>query len=207
MSSNPASAMPPNPPTATVDLAALAAAVVRDSEGDKSELGKLWTNQKAVLVFLSALHEAALTAAARARTTQVAASLKALRLRGAEVYLIVPSESDYLERFEEEMKPGCVMYADPDRKAFRAAGMKRPSETGEKAKGLLGGLKSLLGSNGTQIMKDAELGGVVAILPPGRVAFARAAEDLSTPLPLSEVEDALKSAGWSHLAVKTEEPE
>jgi hypothetical protein len=78
---------------------------------------------------------------------------------------------------------------------------------GEKAKGLLGGLKNLLGSNGTQIMKDAELGGVVAILPPGRVAFARAAEDLSSPLPLSEVEDALKSAGWSHLAVKTEEPE
>ncbi|MBI3831446.1 MAG: hypothetical protein HY291_18145 [Planctomycetes bacterium] len=208
MSSEPAHAPPSNPPpAASVDLAALSKAEVRDSEGDKSELGKLWTNQKAVLIFLSALHEAALAAAARARTSQAAAHLKGLRLRGAEVYLIVPSESVYLEPFEEELRPGCVMYADPERRAFRAAGMRRVSETGEQAKGLLGGLRSLLGTNGTQIMKDAELGGVVALLPPGRVAFARAAADLSAPLPLSEVEEALKSAGWSHLAVKTEEPE
>jgi len=49
------------------------------------------------------------------------------------------------------------------------------------------------------VAQGVELGGLLVVLPPGRVLFAYAAKDLDTPLPFEAADNALKNAGWSHL--------
>ena len=183
----------PTPPP--VDLAALAAVEVLDCEDDPIAVGDLWLNQKVVLVFLPFLN----TPAAGKRAAQVKAQLQSLRSLGAEVYLIGPDDSANAEKLEEALQPGCELFFDPKRRAFRSAGLRQEDPSSKKSSRILKSIKNLLGVNSADLQRGVEYGGVLVLQPQGHLAFAWAATDLEAPLPMQAAEDALKNAGWSHL--------
>ena len=103
--------MPDNTPLSPqAQLNTLASLSVVDSEGDARVLGTLWANQKAVLVFLPPLR----SKSAKDRAAEAAAYLKALRSRGAEVYLIGPSFPGTAGQFEDAQPTGCELYVDTE---------------------------------------------------------------------------------------------
>ncbi|MBE7467471.1 MAG: redoxin domain-containing protein [Planctomycetes bacterium] len=179
-----------------VNLSALAEACVQDAEEDPVPLGDLWANQRAVFVFLPPLR----SKAARMRLALVSEHLKPFRSLGAEVYLIGPNRPDQADRFEDAQKPDCELYVDPERHAYRAAGLLKEDRKASQSSGILRSLAALLGASFEDVKEGVEYGGLVVIVPPGRVVFAHAAHAVDEPLPIKQAHEALKNSGWSHLA-------
>ena len=142
----------PHPADAQVNLKALAALSVFDSEGDPIALGSLWQNQRAVLAFLPPLT----SLAAEARAKQVGEHLQALRGRGAEVFLLGPSLVMGAVQFEARVAPRCEIYVDPERLIYRAAGLSKAEKPKTKTTLFMRSMKNLLGVSSEDIREGIE---------------------------------------------------
>jgi peroxiredoxin len=181
----------PDPlPEPDIDLQALASVKVVDPEGDNLELGELWSNQRVVLIFLRHFE----SESAQRQAAEAGQGLKAIRSLGAELYLIGNGTPESAEHFEDEHVSECQLYTDPTGESYRIAGFRREKKTvvGE----LLHGLKPK--DPGGDVR---QLGGTMAVVPPGRVLYVYRSKDADDLPPLSEARGALAQAGWSHLAI------
>ncbi|MCZ7649256.1 MAG: redoxin domain-containing protein [Planctomycetota bacterium] len=176
------------------DVATLADLEVFDPDGDEIRLGDLWNGQRVVLVFVPQFG----SAGAREHAGLVKEKLTDIRRLGAEVYLIGNGPTEALLAYETELKPGCEVYADSELKAYAAAGMLRKAGSNWALKAMGQRVRSVLqGAQGDLW----QLGGVLAIAPPGRAVFHKPCQTPAEAPDLESARLALKNSGWSHLSI------
>ncbi len=157
----------------TLDVIALANAVVSDSTGNRLKVGMLWAKQSVILVFLR--HYACI--ACRAHAEQVWGERDRYERTGAKLIFIGNGSPDYIERFRSDLKLNpAVVLTDPSLETFRAAGFKRgffrvvnPQSAVNAAKLAMRGHKQAAYSQ--EAGTHWQLGGVVAVNTKGKVLY------------------------------------
>lgn len=99
----------------------LAKLTVLDETGEAIEVGSLWRDKTAVLVFVrhfGCIH-------CRAHVVELQRHAAAIRATGAEIHVIGSGTPNFIEGFREETRWEGPVYSDPTLAAYQAAELKR----------------------------------------------------------------------------------
>jgi hypothetical protein len=147
----------------------LARMTVLDADGRKVELGTLWRDRPAVLVFVrhfGCVHS-------RAHVIQLHRDIERLHGTGAEVYVIGNGAPHYFEGFRELTGWRGPIYTDPSLAIYRAAGLRRGITKNFHPR-TYGPTLRAWGSGGRQGCTQGDQwqqGGLLVILPGGEVRW------------------------------------
>jgi len=124
--------------------------------------------------------------------------VKRIREAGAELVLIGMGEARYARAFREEFDLGCPVLVDPNRAAYRALGLRRgigrtlalPSVWAARVKA------SRQGFSQKGVKGDPwQLGGVLVVVPGGRVIYRYLSQTSADHPPVPEILSAVEAAG------------
>jgi hypothetical protein len=130
----------------------------------------------------------------REQAVQLHREREQIHQRGAELVMIGNGHRDFARGFRDEFEITTPLYVDTKRRSYQALGMKRgglaatlkPSVLGHGARALKGGFRQ------GAIQGDAwQLGGVVVVLPGGKVAYRHLSDAAGDHPPTAEVLAAL----------------
>jgi len=133
----------------------------------------------------------------REQAVQLHRERQQIHERGAELILIGSGNRDFARGFRDEFEITTPLYVDTERRSYQALGMKRG--------GLAATLKPSVMRHGVRALKagfrqgaiqgDAwQLGGVVVVLPGGRVAYRRLSDAAGDHPAIADVIAALPAA-------------
>ena len=168
--------------------------VVQDERGAELQLGDLWRDQPAVLVFLR--HYGCVFC--RAHAVQLHRARDGFEAAGARLAVIGQGTPQQAEEFRRVQSIALPVYSDPERRSYDAAGAKVATLTElvnprTVARGIGHTVTSRLrqGSiavhQGRLVDNPAQLGGVLVIAPDDSVRYAHMSEDASDNAPVDEV--------------------
>jgi hypothetical protein len=129
---------------------------------------------------------------------QVHRERKSIQRAGAELVLVGMGELRYAQAFQRELDLSCPILVDPSRVAYKALSMKRgvgrtvamPSVWAARLRASREGFRQ------RGIKGDPwQLGGVLVVLPGGRVAYRYLSDTSADHPPVTEVLSALEDAG------------
>lgn len=105
--------------------------------------------------------------------------LDEIHAAGAELVFIGNGSVAFAKQFAAREVPGCRVYTDPSRTAYRALGLRRSVAGTLSPRSLAAGLRSTLkGYVQTSVQGDGfQLGGLFAVRPGGEIAFAQVNRD------------------------------
>lgn len=124
--------------------------------------------------------------------------VKRIRQAGAELALIGMGEVRYARAFREEFDLGCPVLVDPNRAAYRALGLRRgigrtlalPSVWAARVQA------SRQGFSQEGVKGDPwQLGGVLVVVPGGRVIYRHLSRTSADHPPVGEILSAVEAAG------------
>jgi len=117
--------------------------------------------------------------------------------RGAELVIVGNGNRQFARAFRDELGLETPLYVDTDKVAYRALRMKRGLTRVLRPAVVANGLRAMLsGSRQRRIQGDPlQLGGVLVVLPGGRVAYRYLSNEAGDHPPLSEVLAALPDPG------------
>jgi hypothetical protein len=163
-----------------VDSARLGRCLVKDENGDELRLSTLWKEKAAIIVFLR--HFACI--ACRAHAAQVWSEREKYELGGAKLAFVGNGSADYILRFKTDLGiKDATIYTDPVLRSFTAAGFKRGFFVSHGPKSVKNGIK-LMSEGHSQKLPGAgagdlwQLGGLLVVLPDGRVTYQFISEAL-----------------------------
>lgn len=158
----------------TVRADDLARMTVLDAASKPVELGTLWRDRTAVLVFVrhfGCIH-------CREHVVQLARAREELRAAGAEMIVIGNGTPSFIEGFRAQTRYLGPVFTDPSLAVYKAAELKRgvtrtldPRSLGKAFKALAGGQRQ-----GLQQGDQWQQGGVVVIAPDGAIKYHHASE-------------------------------
>jgi peroxiredoxin len=174
--------MPSGSLTPALDIAAIADLAVFDACGLRYRLGESWAERPAVLVFLR--HFGCVTC--REQVTELRPSIERIHELGAELVLVGNGSPEAAGALREEFQLSVPVYADPQRRSYRALGLQRSlfsTIRWRAVRNVIAALRRGVSQRGLQ--GDAwQQGGCVIVLPDGSVPFyfaSRAAGDHPSP--------------------------
>jgi len=148
--------------------------------GDKIYASSLWQSQSVVLVFLR--HFGCI--ACRAQISQIMNNKQQLEKNGAKIIFIGNGSPSMIKIFKEDLKiPNALIFTDPSLEIFDACGFNRGIKHLVNIKTIVEGFKMHKEgfSQGEQKRDNGshlQLGGIIAIKPPGVVTYHFASEYL-----------------------------
>ena len=152
----------------------LATLTVLDADGRTIELGSLWRDHTAVLVFLrhfGCIH-------CRDHVVQLDKQLAQFRAKGAELYVIGNGSPSFIAGLREQTGWTGPIYTDPSLAAYQAAQLKRgvlrtldPRGYGKALRAMVGGQRQ-----GRTQGDQWQQGGVLVVAPDGTVLYQQASE-------------------------------
>jgi peroxiredoxin len=158
----------------TVRADDLAGRTVLDANGARVELGSLWRERTAVLVFVrhfGCIH-------CREHVVQLHRSIAAIHAAGAEMIVIGSGSPSFIEGFREHTHYDGPLYTDPSLDVFKEAELKRsvartldPRSLGKAFKAIAGGQRQ-----GRTQGDQWQQGGVLVVAPDGAVKYHHASE-------------------------------
>lgn len=167
-------------PQSMVDILALKRILIMNEFGDKIVASSLWKSQSVVLVFLR--HFGCI--ACRAQVDQILKNRAVLEKNGTKIIFVGNGSPNMIESFKEDLKlKDAVVFTDPTLEIFDACGFNRGLKYLVNAKTLLQGIK-LYNEGYTQGEQKKEngshiqMGGIIAVKPPGIVTYHFASEYL-----------------------------
>ena len=167
-------------PQSMVDVLALKRILILNEAGDKVYVSSLWNSQSVVLVFLR--HFGCI--ACRAQIDQIMKNKTMLEKNGAKIIFIGNGPSAMIKAFKEDLKiPHALIFTDPSLEVFDACGFNRGLKYLVNAKTVMEGLK-LYNEGYTQGIptkatgSNLQMGGIIAMKPPGIVTYHFASEYL-----------------------------
>ena len=173
-----------------MDLAKLA---VLDADGRSVQLGSLWAERTAVLVFVrhfGCIH-------CRDHVTQLLDAVAEIRAAGAEPYIIGNGSPSFIEGFREQTKWTGPIYTDPSLAAYRAAELERgvvktlePRSLGAAVRALAQGKRQ-----GRQQGDQWQQGGVLVIAPSGVIRWRHASGRPGDNASAAQIVAALRDSG------------
>ncbi len=152
----------------------LARLPVLDETGKSHELGSLWKDHTAVLVFLrhfGCIH-------CRDHVVHLHARLDAIEGKGARMAVIGNGSPSFIAGFREETLYDGPVYTDPTLAAYRAAELKRSVAATLDPRSLFGAAKAL--ANGIRQGRTQgdqwQQGGVLVVAPSGEIRWQHASD-------------------------------
>jgi prostamide/prostaglandin F2alpha synthase len=150
----------------------LAKLKILDANDRAIELGSLWRDRTAVLVFLrhfGCLH-------CREHVAQLLAEVEAVRAAGAELYVIGNGSPSFIAGFREQTGWTGPVYTDPSLAVYRAAQLKRSVGSTLDPRSLTDAWKALRhGSRQGRTQGDQwQQGGTLVVAPSGAVRWHHA---------------------------------
>lgn len=169
----------------------LAACTVLDTEGRSLRLGDEWRARPAVVVWLrhfGCLLCREMAADFRARQAEIAAL-------GARLVFVGNGEARWARDFAEKDCRGCRILTDPGLTSYRAIGARRGWSTTLGPRSLAAGWRAFRrGFRQTALRGVADQqGGVLAVLPGDRIAYAYVSGSAGDHPPVDAVLDALRA--------------
>lgn len=145
---------------------------VQDAGGADVEVGSLWRDRAAVIVFVrhfGCIH-------CRSHIVDIQKDLAAIRARNAEVYVIGSGTPNFIEGFREETKWDGAIYSDPSLATYRAAELKRGVASTLDPRSLGKALSAFRsGSRQGRTQGDQwQQGGVLVVKPDGKIVWQHA---------------------------------
>ena len=125
---------------------------------------------------------------------QVYRERDAIRSRGAELHFVGNGNRHFAQAFREQFVPGASLFVDTGREAYRALGMKRSVvATLASLATWKRGLRALRsGFRQGTVQGDAfQLGGVLVVLPGGRIAYRYVSESAGDHPPVEKALEAV----------------
>lgn len=163
-----------------VDTLALKRILILNENGDKVYAASLWKSQSVVLVFLR--HFGCI--ACRAQIDQIMKNKTQLENNGSKIIFIGNGSSSMIKSFKEDLKiPNALIFTDPSLEIFDACGFNRGLKYLINAKTILQGIQLYKEgfSQGVQKKDNGshlQMGGIIALKPPGIVTYHFASEFL-----------------------------
>jgi peroxiredoxin len=156
----------------TVRTAELARMTVLDAASTPIELGALWRDRTAVLVFVrhfGCIH-------CREHVVRLQRDVERIHAAGAEMIVIGNGTPNFIEGFREQTGFRGPLYTDPSLAVYQAAALERGVMKTLDPRGLGAAVKALAGGRrqGWQQGDQWQQGGVLAIAPDGRVVYHHA---------------------------------
>lgn len=151
----------------------LASSNVKLPDGNEFQLGRLWKNQTAILIFLR--HFACL--ACRAHAAQVWSNRAAYERGGGKIIFVGNGQAHFIDKFKEDLGlKEAVVVTDPTLEVFRAAGFNKGFSYILQVKTIVNAFKLMKdGHRQTTYTKDAgthwQLGGILAVSTRGEVLY------------------------------------
>lgn len=167
-------------PQSMVDTLALKRIIIWNENGDKVYASTLWKSQSVVLVFLR--HFGCI--ACRAHISQITTNKAMLEKNGFKIIFIGNGSPNMIKGFKEDLKiPNALIFTDPTLEIFDACGFNRGLKYLVNAKTVLQGIKLYKdGFTQGEQKKDngshLQMGGIIALKPPGIVTYHFASEYL-----------------------------
>lgn len=169
-------------PAARGDARALAALVILDEHGARHELGALWRDRTAVLVFMrhfGCIH-------CRDHVAALLAARDAIAATGAAIHVIGNGSPSFIAGFREETHWPGPIYTDPSLAAYRAAELVRSVGSTLDPRSLPGAARALFRGRrqGRTLGDQWQQGGVLVVDPSGAVLWrhtSRRPGDNATP--------------------------
>lgn len=167
-------------PQSMVDTLSLKRILILNENGDKIYASTLWKSQSVVLVFLR--HFGCI--ACRAQVSQIMKNKDTLEKNGSKIIFIGNGSASMISSFKEELKiPNALVFTDPTMEIFDACGFNRGLKYLINAKTLLQGIQLYQDgfTQGVQTKKNGshlQMGGIIALKPPGIVTYHFASEFL-----------------------------
>lgn len=129
----------------------------------------------------------------REQVAQLRRETKAIQERGAELIVVGNGNRHFAQAFREEMDLRTPLYVDTKRDAYRALGMKRSVAAVLSIDTLKNTWRALRsGSRQKRVQGDAwQMGGVLVVLPGGRVAYRYLSEVPGDHPPVADILAAL----------------
>jgi peroxiredoxin len=174
-----------------VDILALKRILIMNEYGDKIVASSLWKSQPVVLVFLR--HFGCI--ACRAQVAQIMKNKASLEKNGAKIIFVGNGSPNMIESFKEELKiKDLLVFTDPSLEIFDACGFNRGLKYLVNAKTVLQGIKLYNEgfSQGVQTKENGshlQMGGIIALKPPGIVTYHFASEYLGHFGDVEEIEE------------------
>ncbi|MEO8698691.1 MAG: peroxiredoxin-like family protein [Kofleriaceae bacterium] len=158
-------------PSRAADLATL---TVLDGEGRSVELGSLWREHIAILVFIrhfGCIH-------CRDHVVTLSRNLDRLETGGAKLSVIGNGSPSFIAGFRDETGWQGPLYTDPTLAAYRAAELKRGVIKTIDPRGLFGAAKALASGRrqGRTQGDQWQQGGVLVVAPGDKVLWQHASE-------------------------------
>ena len=172
--------MTKNNPNSLIDILALKRILIMNEDGDQIHASTLWNTQSVVLVFLR--HFGCI--ACRAQIDQVMKNKETLEKNKTKVIFIGNGSPEMIKAFKEDLKiPNAIIFTDPTLEIFDACGFNRGLKYLVNAKTVLQGIKLYKDgfSQGEQKKENGshlQMGGIIAMKPPGIVTYHFASEYL-----------------------------
>jgi peroxiredoxin len=167
-------------PQSMVDILTLNRLQIFTESGDKVSVASFWKNTPAVIIFLR--HFGCI--ACRAQVDQVLKNKTTLDKNGTKIFFIGNGSPEMIKIFKEELNiTDANIFTDPTMEIFDACGFNRGLKYLVNAKTVLQGIKLYNEgfSQGTQKKENGahtQMGGIIAIRPPGIVTYHFASEYL-----------------------------
>jgi peroxiredoxin len=176
----------------TVDPEQLAECRVLDTQGRTRRLGDEWRSQPAIVVWLrhfGCLFCREMAADFRARQEEIAAL-------GARLVFVGNGEVRWAREFAAQECPECRLLTDPGLGSYRAIGARRGWSTTLGARSVASGWRAFRrGFRQTAVRGVADQqGGVLAVLPGDRIAYAYISASAGDHPPVDAVLAALRRA-------------
>ena len=132
----------------------------------------------------------------REHVVQLHREQKRIHDAGAELIVIGNGSPSFITGFREVTSYRGPLYTDPSLKTYTAAGLRRGVGTLLNPKVLLHGVRSLARGNmqGRTQGDPTQQGGVLVVLPSGRVAFQHVSNEAGDNLPAVDAVEALEAA-------------
>lgn len=131
------------------------------------------------------------------QVAQLRRATDAIHAKGAQLVIVGNGELPFARRFARDTGLTTPLYVDTERDAYRALGMRRdaaaalnPAFLGNAWRALRAGFRQ------TSVEGDAwQMGGVLVVLPGGRVAYRQVSKAAGDHPPVAELLAALPAAG------------
>ena len=172
-----------------MDIVTFAHATVWQEDSNPIELNKLWREQTAILIFIR--HFACV--GCRAVAKQIWNDWEKYQKSGAKLYFIGNGSPHFIKAFKEDLKiEGATVLTDPSLVSFRAAVFRRGFLAALGPKSILNGVQLMIKGHKQDKYDDEagdlwQLGGVVAVVPTGKVVFHHISEALGDYPPENDV--------------------
>lgn len=170
----------------------LAACEVTDERGAKVRLGELWAERTVVLAFVR--HFGCMFC--REHVVQLYREMARIRAAGAELVVIGSGTPNFIAGFREVTGFSGPILSDPDLASYRAAGLRRSMWRNFTPAVVAYGVRALARGNmqGRTQGDAAQQGGVLVIVPPGRIIYQHISKAAGDNAAAAAVVGALETA-------------